>query len=67
MRPTVHLLCGLPGSGKTSYAKKLETQGVARFTLDEELFKRFGREYESHETKLQQTKKELQEIIKTDS
>lgn len=41
--PIVYLLCGLPGSGKTTYAKELETQGVIRLTLDEELFKRHGR------------------------
>jgi predicted kinase len=27
MRPTLHLLCGLPGSGKTTRAKELEAAG----------------------------------------
>ncbi len=40
----VYMLCGLPGSGKTTYAAKLEKEGVMRLTLDEELFKLFGRE-----------------------
>jgi predicted kinase len=34
--PTVHLLCGLNGAGKTSYARRLaEARGAVRFTLDE--------------------------------
>ncbi len=40
---TVYLLCGLPGSGKTTYANELEQNGAIRLTLDEELFKRHGR------------------------
>lgn len=33
---TVHLLCGLPGSGKTTLARRLERDHTAvRFTLDE--------------------------------
>jgi predicted kinase len=33
---TVHLLCGLPGSGKTTVARRLEAERRAvRFTLDE--------------------------------
>ena len=34
--PTVHLLCGLPGAGKTTLARQLETGLPAlRFSLDE--------------------------------
>ncbi len=44
-RPIVFLLCGLPGSGKTTYAKELEKIGVIRLSLDEELFKLFGRQF----------------------
>jgi predicted kinase len=32
--PTVYLLAGLPGSGKT-YAKALESEGVVRLAVDE--------------------------------
>jgi predicted kinase len=33
---TLHLICGLPGSGKTTLAKKLEKSGSAvRFCPDE--------------------------------
>jgi predicted kinase len=58
-------MCGLPGSGKTTYGKDLEKEGIIRFTLDEELFTRFGRQYESgHEEKQKQTKDELKELLK---
>lgn len=43
--PKIYLLCGLPGSGKTTYAKQLQEQGVIRLSLDEELFKLFGRDF----------------------
>lgn len=34
--PTVHLLCGLNGAGKTTYARQLaEEQRAVRFSLDE--------------------------------
>ena len=34
--PTVHLLCGLNGAGKTTYARQLaEARGAIRFSLDE--------------------------------
>ena len=41
--PIVYLLCGLPGSGKTFYARDLEKDGAIRLTLDEELFSLHGR------------------------
>lgn len=47
--PTVYLLCGLPGSGKTTYAKVLENEDIIRLSLDEELFKLFGREFPSNQ------------------
>ena len=35
-KPTVHLLCGLNGAGKTTYARRLEVErGALRFSLDE--------------------------------
>lgn len=34
--PTLHLICGLPGSGKSTFAKKLENKNFAlRLTPDE--------------------------------
>jgi len=41
----VYMLCGLPGSGKTTYAKKIENQECIRLTLDERLFQLFGKEF----------------------
>ena len=47
-RPTawagcVVLMCGMAGSGKTTYAQQLERQGFERLSVDEELWRRFGR------------------------
>lgn len=41
--PNVYFLCGLPGTGKTTYARFLERSGAIRLSLDEELFALFGR------------------------
>lgn len=49
-------MCGLAGSGKTTYAKGLEARGYVRLSVDEEIWHRFGRygvdyepdEYERH-------------------
>jgi predicted kinase len=43
MPPVVYLLCGLTGSGKTTYAKRLEAAGAVRLTVDEEVYARHGR------------------------
>ena len=42
-KPTLHLICGLPASGKSTYAKKLkqETKGVI-FSIDDWLTTCFG-------------------------
>ena len=62
MKPTVYLLCGLPGSGKTTYAKKLEEQGAARLTVDEEVFNRVGKNFNSES--LDQHEKNIKEEYK---
>jgi len=36
-RPEVVLLCGVAGAGKTTYAKRLETCGHVRLSIDEEI------------------------------
>jgi predicted kinase len=42
-RPTVHVICGFIGSGKTTFAKKLEQQtGAVRITKDEWLIRLIG-------------------------
>jgi predicted kinase len=42
-KPTVYLLTGLPGAGKTTYAKALQRQGVVRLSVDELVIARHGR------------------------
>ncbi|GIG63228.1 hypothetical protein Lfu02_76000 [Longispora fulva] len=42
-KPVVVLLAGLTGSGKTTYAQKLEAEGLVRLSVDEEVFARHGR------------------------
>ncbi len=41
-RPTLSLLCGLPGSGKTTFARQLEGEGAIRFSADEWMVPLFG-------------------------
>ena len=36
-------MCGVAGSGKTTYAKSLEGEGFERLSIDEEIWRRFGR------------------------
>lgn len=46
--PTVILLCGVAGSGKTTYSQQLELQGFVRLSIDEEVWEtngRFGVDY----------------------
>jgi predicted kinase len=43
MPSVVYLLCGLTGSGKTTYAKRLEAGGAVRLSVDEEVYARHGR------------------------
>jgi predicted kinase len=38
----IYLLCGKTGSGKTTYARKLEEQGAVRFSLDEWMIRFYG-------------------------
>jgi hypothetical protein len=52
VRPVVYLLSGLTGSGKTTFAKRLEAEGVMRLSVDEEVHARHGRygiDYPEHE------------------
>ena len=48
---TVHLLCGRPGSGKTTFARELEkTHRAVRYTYDEWMVQLYGRSPEQFET-----------------
>ncbi len=37
-KPKVFMICGISGSGKTVFSKKLELSGVPRISMDEELW-----------------------------
>ena len=39
----VIMMCGVCGSGKTTYAKKKEQEGYIRLSVDEEMWKLYGR------------------------
>lgn len=44
MKPVIYLLCGLGGSGKSTYAQQLvQDIGLRKFSLDEEVYRRHGR------------------------
>jgi predicted kinase len=55
-RPTVVMMCGVAGSGKTTYATGLEQQNFVRLSIDEAIWAAIGRdgaeldpaEYERH-------------------
>lgn len=39
----VVLLCGMAGSGKTTFSQRLEARGFIRLSIDETMWQRFGR------------------------
>jgi predicted kinase len=41
-KPTVYILCGLTGSGKTTAARELEGAGCVRLSVDELIYDRHG-------------------------
>lgn len=41
-RGLVVMLCGLPGSGKSTYARALERRGYIRLSIDEVIWERIG-------------------------
>lgn len=46
IKPTAHLIIGFIGSGKTTFAKKLEKEtGAVRFTKDEWMVRIFGNSF----------------------
>src|SRR5688500_5841554 len=52
MRQIVYMLCGLPGSGKSTYAQRFVDKGLPKLSPDEEAYARYGRagvDYPKHE------------------
>ncbi|TKC19160.1 AAA family ATPase [Robertmurraya kyonggiensis] len=48
LKPLIIMMCGVAGSGKTTFAQELEQKGFARLSIDEEIWKvngRFGIDY----------------------
>jgi predicted kinase len=48
----VYMLCGMAGSGKTTFARGLEREGAVRLSIDEHVFESHGRhgiDYPEHE------------------
>ncbi|GJF33894.1 hypothetical protein KNE206_65940 [Kitasatospora sp. NE20-6] len=43
-RTPVVMMCGLPGSGKSTYAQALERRGYTRLSIDEAVWARIGRD-----------------------
>ena len=57
-RPTIYLICGFMGFGKTTYAKNLEKQEQAiRFTHDEIMSQRYGRNPDNFQEKYNEVDK----------
>ena len=68
-KPTLHLMVGLPGSGKTTAAKVIEEEsGAIRFTPDEWQLRLFGDEtddpqHDSRHTEVEKIMWELAEKL----
>lgn len=41
-KPEVLMLCGLTGSGKSTYAKKLISEGYVKLSIDESMYSEYG-------------------------
>ncbi|XVQ85415.1 AAA family ATPase [Microbispora siamensis] len=58
----VVMMCGIAGSGKTTYAQELERRGYVRLSVDEAVWARLGRdgghldpkEYEDHQARAEE-------------
>jgi predicted kinase len=71
--PVVVMMCGIAGAGKTTYAQALVDRGYVRLSIDEEIWRRFGRdaaefdpdEYEGYKVVArQQLRQELVRLIR---
>ena len=69
MKPTVYLLCGLPGLGKSTISHKLQKQNNAvAYSSDEWIIKLFGQEFSSEEFQKYQAvaRQKILEAARTD-
>lgn len=65
MKPNLIILCGKIGAGKTTFARKLEAQGIERLSIDEKVFEKLEAfrnpddNYRVDESMLRDTEKEV--------
>ncbi|WP_206642000.1 AAA family ATPase [Nonomuraea polychroma] len=69
---SVVMMCGIAGSGKSTYAQALERRGYVRLSIDEAIWAQFGRDaaefepaaYENHKAAAEETlKKRLVDLM----
>lgn len=68
MAPVVVMMCGVAGSGKTTFAQKLEKEGFVRLSIDEDIWAthgRFGVDYpeQKYESYKEQSELKLREEL----
>jgi dephospho-CoA kinase len=63
-KPMAYLLAGLTGSGKTTLARSLEASGVARLSVDEEVFAVTARMLDEFIARFEPPDNEGEEIIR---
>lgn len=67
--PVAVMMCGVAGSGKTTFAQKLEQQGFVRLSIDEDIWSthgRYGIDYpeEAYESFKEQSERKLRDGLK---
>lgn len=63
--PLIIMMCGIAGSGKTTFAQQLEKEGFIRLSIDEEIWKdhgRYGIDY--HPKKYEEYKMEAEDKLR---
>jgi predicted kinase len=63
--PLVIMMCGIAGSGKTTFSQRLETEGFVRLSIDEEIWAtrgRYGIDFPIE--KIEEYKKEAEETLR---
>lgn len=67
--PVAVMMCGVAGSGKTTFAQKLEQEGFVRLSIDEDIWStqgRYGIDYpeEAYESLKEQSERKLRNELK---